>query len=693
MAFDPYHKWLGIRPKDQPPHHYRLLGIDALENDLDVIDAAANRIMSYLKEIATGDQAAHSQKLLNEVAQARLCLLNRDRKAAYDAELKAKLATRPAKSAKPAKPKAKPAASKRGPLPMVKPTPKVEPIPVGVTVEPTPVTLRMEKPRARSDDEGYPPWLLPAVGACVLVMAIVLLLILVLVLGGDDSGDPNTPSIAEAAGTDEEGPANLSRNEATPSDMIPLFNGVDLTGWQGWVADAPDRRRLSRGERSRMQSSADRRMREHWTVEDGVLVFDGQGDNLCTVQEFQDFELLIDWKIEAGGDSGIYLRGVPQVQIWDATEHPWEGSGGLYNNKVHPSRPLACADNPVGQWNTFRIKMIGERVSVWLNNQLVVDDAVMENHWDRDLPIYGSGPIELQKFGAKIYFRNIYIREISRQGGTTAATSGNSSAVSASAASPPRRVALAELNTLAMDAYPWISPDGSTLYWTREGGQLASGAIWMANRPDVHSRFGSMRKVLEGRHASLTADQLDIVLLPSGQSSPQLHHSRRASVSDPFPDPKPIEELSGQSSPKSPFISADGKTLWFQRRRIGGSETEFVRSTRPSVYSAWSAPQSISLPLDRSQYPEPLTWPSTSASGLLLWFSHGGGKTPGIMIGRRSPLGDSYGIFEEVRVGGQVLVGRCPRYCEATGELFFCAVPSDQSDDWDLYVVKDLRQP
>jgi len=71
QEFDPYHKWLGIAPKDQPPHHYRLLGIDAFEDDRDVIDSAANRVMSYLKELATGDDAAHSQKLLNEVAQAR----------------------------------------------------------------------------------------------------------------------------------------------------------------------------------------------------------------------------------------------------------------------------------------------------------------------------------------------------------------------------------------------------------------------------------------------------------------------------------------------------------------------------------------------------------------------------------------------------------------------------------------------
>jgi hypothetical protein len=100
-TFDPYYKWLGIPPKDQPPHHYRLLGIELFEPDRDVIDAAANRLMGYLKELAAGDDAMHSQKLLNEISRARLCLLSRDKKIAYDQELRAKLAVEESKSAAP----------------------------------------------------------------------------------------------------------------------------------------------------------------------------------------------------------------------------------------------------------------------------------------------------------------------------------------------------------------------------------------------------------------------------------------------------------------------------------------------------------------------------------------------------------------------------------------------------------------
>ena len=86
--FDPYYKWLGIPPKDQPPNHYRLLALDLLESDAEVIDAAANRQMAYLQQRAIGKHAALSQKLLNEIAAARLCLLNPRKKTEYDAELK-----------------------------------------------------------------------------------------------------------------------------------------------------------------------------------------------------------------------------------------------------------------------------------------------------------------------------------------------------------------------------------------------------------------------------------------------------------------------------------------------------------------------------------------------------------------------------------------------------------------------------
>ncbi|QDU97571.1 LamG-like jellyroll fold domain-containing protein [Lignipirellula cremea] len=89
--FDPYYKWLGIPPKDQPPHHYRLLSIELFEKDHDVIDGAANRLMGYLRGKGHGKEAEHSQRLLNEISKARICLLNADRRQAYDEQLRQQL--------------------------------------------------------------------------------------------------------------------------------------------------------------------------------------------------------------------------------------------------------------------------------------------------------------------------------------------------------------------------------------------------------------------------------------------------------------------------------------------------------------------------------------------------------------------------------------------------------------------------
>jgi len=208
---------------------------------------------------------------------------------------------------------------------------------------------------------------------------------------------------------------NLSLRELLPDSTPPpgfeaLFNGKDLTGWKGLVANPPARAKMTPDELAAAQRTADESMRTHWQVVDGTFVFDGKGDSLCTAKDYGDFELLVDWKILPGGDSGIYLRGSPQVQIW---QNP-VGSGGLYNNQKNPSNPLKVADNPVEQWNHFAIRMIGEKVSVWLNGVLVVDNTTLENYWERDKPIYPTGQIELQNHGNTLWFKNVYLKEIPR---------------------------------------------------------------------------------------------------------------------------------------------------------------------------------------------------------------------------------------------------------------------------------------
>jgi len=207
-------------------------------------------------------------------------------------------------------------------------------------------------------------------------------------------------------------PSFAETQNEPPEGFVALFNGNDLSGWKGLVADPPARAKMSGSELAEAQKKADDDMRAHWSVDDGVLVFDGKGQSLCTAKDYGNFEMYVDWKIKDKGDSGIYLRGTPQVQIWDPAISSDVGSGGLYNNQNNPSKPLVKADNPIGQWNTFYIKMVGERVTIKLNDKVVVDNVVLENYWERDKPIYETGQIELQNHGNTLYFRNIFLREL-----------------------------------------------------------------------------------------------------------------------------------------------------------------------------------------------------------------------------------------------------------------------------------------
>ncbi|MDR2144872.1 MAG: DUF1080 domain-containing protein, partial [Tannerella sp.] len=207
--------------------------------------------------------------------------------------------------------------------------------------------------------------------------------------------------------------------------FVSLFNGVDLTGWKGLLASPNDnplkRITLKAKDLTKLQAAADEQMRKDWIVENGLLAFVGSGfDNLCTQKQYGDFEMYVDWLLDPSGkeaDAGIYLRGTPQVQIWDIARTnagAQVGSGGLYNNQTYPSKPLKVADNKMGEWNTLYIKMVGDRVTVKLNGELVVDNVILENFWDRKLPLPEREQIELQAHGSKVYYRNIYLKELER---------------------------------------------------------------------------------------------------------------------------------------------------------------------------------------------------------------------------------------------------------------------------------------
>lgn len=205
-----------------------------------------------------------------------------------------------------------------------------------------------------------------------------------------------------------------------PKGFEAIFDGKTLNGWHGQAQMSPaEAAAATAAQKAEWKADADK----HWSVADSAIVNDGHGPFLTTDKNYRDFELLLQYKTVAKADSGIYLRGIPQVQIWDWTNKEVipmgadKGSGGLWNNAAGAKGkdPLVLADKPFGQWNQFKIRLIGERCWVWLNGKLVVDDARMANYFDRTKPMPVTGPIQLQTHGGEIQWRNIYLKEISSE--------------------------------------------------------------------------------------------------------------------------------------------------------------------------------------------------------------------------------------------------------------------------------------
>lgn len=249
----------------------------------------------------------------------------------------------------------------------------------------------------------------------------------------------------------------MAQQNKAPAGFTALFNGKDLSGWYGWGTQDPNDLWSKTPEEQAKYKKASiegglpgkagsDHLNANWRIENGELVNDGKGLYLTTDKDYGDFELHLEYKALADGDSGVYLRGIPQVQIWDSTKGDArglgqdKGSGGLWNNsKGAPGKdPLKKMDKPFGEWNSMKITMIGERVTVVFNGEVVVDNAVLENYFanrkdgyvafgknkdDKNQPkklpngymrdpAFAKGPIQLQTHGSEIRWRNVFLREI-----------------------------------------------------------------------------------------------------------------------------------------------------------------------------------------------------------------------------------------------------------------------------------------
>jgi hypothetical protein len=171
---------------------------------------------------------------------------------------------------------------------------------------------------------------------------------------------------------------------------VALFNGRDLTGWRFQFGDKPG----------------------GWTVTDGILSNEKDGNNIISTQAFENFRLVVEYRLEPKSNSGIYLRGRYELQVLDdaGTEPVATGHMGIYSRV----RPTVNAGKPAGEWQTADITLVGNRVTVLLNGTKVHDNAAIDGITGGalDADEGAPGPIMIQGDHSRIWIRRIELTPI-----------------------------------------------------------------------------------------------------------------------------------------------------------------------------------------------------------------------------------------------------------------------------------------
>jgi hypothetical protein len=190
----------------------------------------------------------------------------------------------------------------------------------------------------------------------------------------------------------------FAADNTPPEGFTAVFNGKDLADWE------------AKGSAKVQPISG---WQDHWKVEDGIIKYDGKCNTLWTKKSYVDFILMVDWRMpERNVDSGIYVRGSSKCQanIWNNPV----GSGEVWGyrtdknlpEEIHKAAtPSKRADKPIGEWNSFVITVKGDRITVVLNGETVINNLQM-------IGCPPEGPIALQHHGQPVEFKNIYIKEI-----------------------------------------------------------------------------------------------------------------------------------------------------------------------------------------------------------------------------------------------------------------------------------------
>jgi formylglycine-generating enzyme required for sulfatase activity len=383
-----------------------------------------------------------------------------------------------------------------------------------------------------------------------------------------------------------------------------------------------------------------------------------------------------------GFDFGIVMGGQQAVISMDGSGVPaWclDRIDGLsIRDAGNPTRRLGKRFS-IGQKRHVLIRVRSGRVTAVLDGETIFDWVGQPSQltlWDRlELPDANSLFFYSQAAFAVHEMTLTPISNFPQPDRSRTSTSGR----------PTLSRVLAAENSLTRDTHPWVSADGLTVYWDR------GVTIWSASRVSPNSPFGQAFLVVPGRHPTVSGDLLELIMLrvpDSVETRAVLGVSTRTTPREPFGTVKVIPELRNQASVKSPALSHDGLSLVFERGVA--DQKKFVISRRANRQSRWGTPTPL-LIRPGIYGNKPLTWAFTTLDGRVLFCCYGGGKNNVILVGRRDAENQPFARFETIEVDNRLVRGRSPRYVESTGELFFSAVPSQQSENWELRVIRNYR--
>jgi hypothetical protein len=451
-GFDPYYQWLGIAPKDQPPNHYRLLGLDLFEGHPDVIESAADRQMAHIRLWQRGPQGDLSQKLLNEITTAKLCLLSAAKKAEYDAKLRAeKEATEAA-----ARPKAR---AVRGMVPRAEPLAPAD-TDLG---PPLPRPPAMDEPDGRDAlsplDAGssllvpgssrVPKRLAPrhmsvgqqaAIAGAGLGVVVVIAVAVLLTRGSGPKTSQTTTSqtAKQSSHVDplggESGKKWLEKKTPStdpaksPPEVATPFNGKDFAGWQ---FKNPDRRWIIGKASLDPKNAAEFVTEKAIDAQKAELINAEAGSDIYTTTKYADCTIDLEFMVGKGCDSGVYVMGEYEVQIFDSYgKQKIEPAdlGGVFAPAVgtRPAdarTPRTNAAKAPGAWQKMVIefrapKFQGDRkianaefVKIAINGQVIHEYVEMNgpNVGGLTGSEAATGPLMLQGAHGRVAFRNIRI--------------------------------------------------------------------------------------------------------------------------------------------------------------------------------------------------------------------------------------------------------------------------------------------